>query len=505
MLNNNLPKILYNADQVRELDRLAISDYDVSGIMLMKRAGRASYNYLLDRWHDKAITIFCGAGNNAGDGYIVAALAKAQNFTVKVVFLSEPTKLTGDAMLAYEYAKKASVPMEAFSENVDVPEGVIIDALLGTGLKGVIRESYAKAITLINHSHFPVLAIDIPSGLSADTGSATDDVVHADATITFIGLKQGLFTGQGPDVCGDIIYDDLNIPKDVFNKINSSVRRMSFHDFSPWFSPRSQLSHKGHFGHVLVIGGDFGFGGAVAMAAEAALRVGAGLVGVATRAQHLSALLARRPELMVNGIEESTGLDKLLASASVLVVGPGLGQSDWSIELLQKAIASGLPMVIDADGLNLVATQKVALENKGKNRNPNWIMTPHPGEAARLLNTNTLEIQLDRFAAVKQLHEAFGCSVMLKGAGSLVCNQPDCISICDAGNPGMASGGMGDVLSGVIGGLIAQGLPLNEALEAGVCLHSTAADKAAISYERGLLATDLFDPLRQLVNAYQTS
>ncbi len=494
MTSAGLPKTLYNASQVRELDRLAIEERDIPGITLMKRAGRAAFNALVSRWPDEPITVFCGAGNNGGDGYIIAALAQQQHREVRVVHLVAPEKLKGDALLAYRYALDVGVTIVGFSDCVDLYQGVIVDAMLGTGLNGAVRQPYAQAIRLIDGCRLPVLAADIPSGLSADTGAALGEVVNADVTVTFIGLKRGLFTGRGPDVCGEVIYADLEVPQDIFPEIDSRVRRIGVADFAGWLGPRPRHSHKGNFGHVLVIGGDSGFGGAVAMAAEAALRVGAGLVSVATREQHVPALLGRRPELMVRAVDNGQDLEPLLESASVLVVGPGLGRSAWSEQLLQNAIDSGLPMVLDADGLNLVAAKGIAGQ-------PHWLMTPHPGEAARLLDTTTGEIQADRFAAVEALHNAFGCPVMLKGAGSLVFSPSDnTIGVCDAGNPGMATGGMGDVLSGIVGGLVAQGLPPGTALAAAVCLHSAAADRAGKKYERGLLATDLFSPLKKLVN-----
>lgn len=488
-----LPKPLYSTAQTRELDRLAIETRGIPGIQLMKRAGRVLYQALCQRWPEGPVTVFCGAGNNGGDGYIVAALAKQQRRDVHVVQVAAPGKLTGDALLACQHAMDVGVPMRS-STAEQLSEGVIVDAMLGTGLKGAAREDAARVIDAINRSGLPVVAADIPSGLLADTGSAPGQVVKAALTVTFIGLKQGLLTGRGPDVCGELIYDALGVPADIFPEVASRVQRITVDDFTYCFGPRARHSHKGDYGHVLVIGGDSGFGGAVAMAAEAALRVGAGLVSVATRQEHVPALLARRPELMVKAVRNGHDLEPLMAKATTLVVGPGLGQSAWSQQLLQKAMTSDLPMVLDADGLNLVAARGLA----GK---PSWIMTPHPGEAARLLGTDIGEIQADRFAALQALYDKYGCPVLLKGAGSLVMNaEKQTIAACHAGNPGMATGGMGDILSGVVGGLAAQGHDADTALAAGVCLHSAAADIASEDGERGLLATDLFGPLKRLVN-----
>ncbi len=492
----HLPVPLYTAQQVRELDRIAIQDWGIPGIKLMKRAGYAVFQQLISRWPGVPITVFCGAGNNGGDGYIVAALAAESRLSVSVVQVASADKLSGDARQAYEYAKQAGVVMRPFSECSNLDAGVVVDALLGTGLNGQVREPYAQAIRLINRSGLPVVAVDIPSGLSCDTGVPADPTVSAELTVTFIGLKQGLFTGEGRVFAGELVFSDLRVPQTLYQQLQPSGMRLELDELLVALPERRRDAHKGDFGHVLVVGGELGFGGAVAMAAEAALRTGAGLVTVATRPEHVSTLLSRRPELMVRGLTSGRQLQPLLNSATVLVIGPGLGQTPWSEQLLQQALATGLPTVLDADGLNL-------LNNERLNITPadNWVMTPHPGEAARLLGITTSEVQRDRFAAVRALHQKFHCPVLLKGAGSLVCTADDQpIIVCCGGNPGMASGGMGDVLSGIIGGLLAQGIPGEEALPLAVGLHAEAADRASVDGERGLLATDLFGPLRRLVN-----
>ena len=502
-MSQSLPTALYTAQQVRDLDQIAIQERGIPGIKLMKSAGRSVFDEINHRWPGSPITVFCGAGNNGGDGYIVAALALENRVPVQLIQLASPEKLTSDARTAYEYAVSAGVPMTPFSDCLDLHVGitvggVIVDSLLGTGLNGQVREPYTQAIRLINHSGLPVVAVDIPSGLSSDTGAALGVAIEADVTVTFIGLKQGLLTGRGSALCGELIYNDLSVPADIFDGVKHTATRLDRQDLMASFPSRHRDAHKGDFGHVLVIGGDEGYGGAVAMAAEAALRTGAGLVSVATRPEHVSAILARRPELMVKGVASGQELVPLLSSPTVLVVGPGLGQSPWSEQMLQQAASTGLPMVLDADALNIISGGRV-IPNPG---NANWVITPHPGEAARLLGITNAEVQADRFAAVRALHKIFNCVVVLKGAGSLVCTAGDQpVGVCTAGNPGMASGGMGDALSGIIGALLAQGLPSDIALPMGVCLHAEAADMAVASDgERGLLATDLFGPLRQLVN-----
>ncbi len=494
-----LPRNLYTAEQTRALDRTAIEDCGIAGIRLMKTAGRAVFEEIARHWPGAPLIVFCGAGNNGGDGYIVAALAAQRGLPVQLIQVASAEKLKGDARLAYQFAVDAGVAMKPFAECVDLNAGVIVDAILGTGFSGSLREPAAQAIRLINQSGLPVIAVDIPSGLSSDSGAA-EMAVKADLTCTFIGVKQGLLTGRGPAVCGEIIYSDLGVPEAIFGRQQASAEILDQNELMGSFPAREKDAHKGNFGHLMVIGGDSGFGGAAALAAEAALRTGAGLVSVATRPEHVSALLARLPEVMAKGVVSGQELEPLLSAPNLLVVGPGLGQSPWSEQMLQKALASGLPMVLDADALNLLAKGRIG---QGVDLQT-CVLTPHPGEAARLLEVSTAEVQSDRFRAVRALQEKFGCPVGLKGAGSLVCaKQGEPVGVCPAGNPGMASGGMGDVLSGVVGSLMAQGLQNALALKLAVCLHATAADIAAEkSGERGLIATDLMLPLQKLVNGF---
>ncbi|MGZ4998046.1 MAG: NAD(P)H-hydrate dehydratase, partial [Methylobacter sp.] len=365
---------------------------------------------------------------------------------------------------------------------------VLVDALLGTGLDRPVAGLYAEAIQAMNAHSAPVVAVDIPSGLNADTGNAMGCAVNAVCTVTFIGLKQGLFTGQAAEYCGEIYYAQLGVPDDVFAGLEATATRV----VKVPLPRRHRYAHKGNCGHVLIVGGELGYSGAAIMAGEAALRVGSGLVSIATRAEHTGLLNLNRPELMCHGVETSEHLSALLAKVDVVVVGPGLRQSDWAKALFHAAISAGKPTVVDADGLNLLAAAPTAKTY--------WILTPHPGEAARLLNCATAAIQHDRFAAALSLQANYGGVAVLKGAGTLIASEHQ-LAVSNTGNPGMASGGMGDVLSGVIAGLLAQGLSLRDAAQQGVYLHGLAADLAAEKDgERGLLASDLMPYLRQLVN-----
>ena len=488
---------LYTAAQSRKLDSIAIEEFGVPGIRLMHRAGRAAFDLLAATWPENPpLAIFCGTGNNGGDGYIVATLARNRGIPARVYQLGDPGKIGGDALRAREAALAAGVQVSSYPCSVDFDSVVIVDAMLGTGLTGEVRGDYVTAIEAINDSGRPVLAIDIPSGLCSDTGRRLGTAVLADATVTFIGMKQGLLTGAAPDYCGELRFADLEIPPAVYDRVPAASYRLDLDKELSRLPAVAATAHKGVFGHALVVGGDVGMAGAAIMAAEAAARSGAGLVSAATRSANLAGFNARRPEVMAHGVEARGELEALLARATAVAVGPGLGQGAWGEQLLQRVAETELPLVLDADALNLVAAG-LALEDPSRGR---WILTPHPGEAARLLDTDTAAVQADRFAAVREMQSRYGGVVVLKGAGTLVADSKS-IALCPYGNPGMASGGMGDVLSGILAALLAQGLSLRDAACLGVCLHGAAADRAAADGLRGLLATDLIPHLRQLIDA----
>jgi NAD(P)H-hydrate epimerase len=480
-------QFLHTAAQVREMDRVAIEERGTPGIVLMRKAAESCVEQIVAHYPElKDVSVFCGSGNNAGDGYIIAGILSDRQFAVQVIEVDDNRKLGPDATLAYEYCRSTAARFDV--STAEVSGELIVDALLGTGLEGPVRESFALAIQQINQSDKPVLAVDIPSGLCANTGSVLGSSVEADMTVTFIGKKRGLYTNEGPDHAGFVVFDSLGVPPGTGRKAASDIVSMLTLEKLP---NRRRNAYKNSHGHVLVIGGDHGLGGAIIMASEAALRVGAGLVSVATREEHSNALLARRPEVMVRGVDNSSDLAPLLERASVVVIGPGLGRSEWSRELLTAAIDTNLPLVIDADGLNIMAAEDLRAKNS--------VLTPHPGEAATLLGG--CDIQSDRFSALEKLQKMYGGVVLLKGVGTLISDGTN-VSLCPYGNPGMATAGMGDVLSGVIGGLIAQGLSSYDAATQGAVLHARAGDMAAEKGgERGLIATDLLPMIRELANA----
>ena len=504
MTRHPLPATLYTAAQTRELDRLAIEKAGIPGDILMTRAGEAAFVLLRDCWPQaRNIAVVCGSGNNGGDGYVVALLAAHAGLHPQVFASTPVASLKGDALTMAERVQAEGLPITDICDADDVDfasADVIVDGLLGTGLRGPVRPNLIPLIHAINRAGKPVLALDIPSGLSADSGAAPGDAVRADHTITFIGVKRGLLTGEGPALTGSLHFDALKVPEDIFDLVPADCRRPTLEAFHQHMPARRVTAHKGDFGHVLVVGGDYGYAGAAVLAAQAAARCGAGLVSLATRREHCALMLTRQPEIMVRGVDNADDLQALLERASVVVIGPGLGQGPWGRALLTRVLGSKLPRVLDADALNLVAGDGFVPVAAPQ------VLTPHPGEAGRLLGVATGAVQQDRFAAVRRLQKHYGGTVLLKGAGTLIASADMPMALNTSGNPGMATGGMGDVLSGVIGALLAQGLGAHDAARFGALIHGLAADQAACSEgERGLLASDLLGPLRRLVNGKATS
>ncbi|CAK0743444.1 ADP-dependent (S)-NAD(P)H-hydrate dehydratase / NAD(P)H-hydrate epimerase [Gammaproteobacteria bacterium] len=496
-----LPREIFSTDQVRQFDRLAIETHGISGEVLMERAGQAAYQLLRQRWPTvRRIVVVCGSGNNAGDGYVVARRARQEGCLAQVLSLGDLQRLQGDARRMADRYRETGGDILAFQGIV--PEAdLIVDAVLGIGLEREVTGRWAEAFQAMNHHPSPLLAIDIPSGLQADTGRILGEAVRATATITFIGLKPGLLTGEGPDCCGELFFDDLALPAVVYQNEPPVARRLLWDHQGRTFGWRRRTAHKGHFGHVLVVGGAPGLGGAARLAAEAAARVGAGLVSIATHPDHAPLLSLTRPELMSHGVPNGAALVPLLKRATAVAVGPGLGRGDWARELWPIVRDSGLPLVVDADALNLMA------EEDFHPVPPGWVLTPHPGEAARLLGQTAAAVQADRLSALRQLQRHWGGVTVLKGAGTLVAAQGQMtIGLYPGANPGLASGGMGDVLTGLVAGLMAQGWSAREAAETAVCLHGEAANRASQpGGERGLLALDLFPELRRLVNPQAAS
>ena len=497
--NNNsgqLPLRLYRAQQVQELDRIAIEEFNDPGISLMEHAGNAVFSALRLRWpRAKRIAVLCGIGNNGGDGFVVARLANHLGMRVVIYLMGDAENLKGDALTAFERLEGTHVEMHRYDGQPLDMFDIVVDAMLGTGLKGEVKGVWRLAIDAINiatDQSAAVVACDIPSGLHADTGCILGSAVKADLTVTFIGLKQGLFTASGPDCCGEIVFDNLQVPQEIYNGVEHSATLLSLNTLREQLKPRKPSTHKGQCGHVLIVGGNQGMSGAVRMSAEAAYRVGAGLVTVATHPKNANLVNLTRPELMSYGVSNASELKGILNGVDIVVIGPGLGKDRWAQSLFSAVLESNKPLIVDADALNLLSLDTM--------QRANWVLTPHPGEAAALLKSTSTEIQANRFQALQSLQENYRGIVVLKGCGTLIQDEGGQPSLCPYGNPGMASGGMGDVLTGIIGGLAAQGISLIDSAKLGVCVHAHAADVAAAGAPRGMLASDLFPHIRQLVN-----
>lgn len=481
----SLPQSLYRSDQVRDGERKIAADLGVKMYSLMEKAGAATFNLVKKRWPDaKRILVCCGGGNNGGDGYVIAKLALEAGLSPTVWSVVDPADLSGDAHFAWQKYVAAGGRITQAPGALDAYD-LIVDALLGTGLSRHLAGSFLEAVEAINAAACPVISVDLPSGLDADTGAVLGAAIDADCTVSVVALKQGLFTGRARAHCGVIIYDGLGIGTAFAATFSPSALRLDLAAAAMLEPERNAAAHKGIAGKVLCIGGQRGMGGAIILCGQAALRSGAGLVAVLTDPSHIPALLASQPELMTRWWEESQSMDALNAElhwADVIAIGPGLGKREWAQQLFCAAVQANKPMVVDADALNLLAQAPKYYDG--------WVLTPHPGEAAHLLGVSMAEIEHDRFFAVKEIQRRYGGVVVLKGAGTIVYDG-SIFAVVDAGNPGMASGGMGDVLTGVIAGCIAQTRSLSQSALFGSYLHSFAADHAAKQGVRGLVASDL--------------
>jgi NAD(P)H-hydrate epimerase len=493
----NRPTAIYSAAQVRALDAFEIEKRRVPGFTLMTRAAQAAINLLRARWPQaRRVAVVCGAGNNGGDGYVLARLAQEAGLETLVLAATPPDKLTGDARRAQEEWIAAGGRAHPFVADALSGSDVIVDALLGTGFHPPARAETLTVIHAINAARRPVLALDIPSGVDADSGAVHEEAVRAEITLSFVGYKSGLFLGAGAEHAGVVLLDDLGVVPPVQREFAPLMRRIDESEIALALPRRARDAHKGSSGRVLVIGGGPGMPGAARLAGAAALRVGAGLVTVAGAAENIAAVSGATPELIYLPVSSVTSLDEALAAATVVAIGPGLGTGDWSTRLWAQVLRARPPrVVVDADALNLLALDPARLP-------ADWIITPHPGEAARLLGVESAAVQADRLGAVRELHAKYGAVSVLKGAGTLVAGGGATaeVFICDRGNPGMATAGMGDVLTGVVAGLRAQVGDSAQAARVAVLVHALAGDSAAMRGQRGLIASDVIAELRGWVN-----
>ena len=486
---------LYSVEQVRAFDAHAISAQGVEGITLMTRAGEAALRVLREQWPAvRRVAIACGAGNNGGDGYVLGERARAAGLDAIVLALADPKLLRGDARRAADRYLAGGGRLQPWVPAALGGAELLVDALLGTGLREPPRADFAAAIVALNAAGLPILALDLPSGLDGDTGRAPGAVVQAAATVTFVARKQGLYLADGPRYAGRIFFDDLGVEPPAGLAEKPMLELLARPELARTLPPRARAAHKGDFGRVLIIGGGPGMAGAARLAGSAALRCGAGIVMVATTPENVAPIVAGRPELIVQAVRDADDLAPLLAMANVVAIGPGLGMGAWSRTMLDAAMAGVEPLVMDADALNLLAASDARPP-------PLSVLTPHPGEAARLLRTKTSDVQSDRLVALGRLVEQTGAVVVLKGAGTLVGAPGRLAAICANGNPGMAAPGMGDVLTGAIAAILAQRADPWLAARAGVLAHALAGDEVAMQGGgRGMLALEVADALRHWVN-----
>lgn len=483
-----LPQALYSAQMIRDAEVSFIDSGEASLIELIERAGQAAFQLLQQEQRLSGnITVFAGYGNNGADAYICATLLLEAGCDVKLYAVERAEPGEGIVHAKAAFIAAGGRLFEQVAAALDGAD-VVIDGLLGTGFHGQVSAPFADVISTINSHGGWTLSLDIPSGIEANTGTGAV-AVKADATLTFGAVKQGLMTGKARDCVGRLWFADIGLTPFL---PETSCFNIAHRQQDLGLPTRAKNSHKGSCGKVTVIGGDIGMAGAPRLAGESCLRAGAGLVVVVSRPQHLPIINAGRPELMFWGCElVDMEVYQRLGWADVLLIGPGLGKHDWGYNLLKATGLSDKPCVMDADALNLLS-----LEPQKQN---NWVLTPHSGEAARLLGISIEEVELDRFAAAYAIQKRYGGVVVLKGAGTLIHDGVHC-HVAPVGNPGLASGGSGDVLGGIIAALMAQGMSNMDAASAGVVVHGVAADMAAKEGERGMLACDLFPYIRLLVD-----
>ncbi len=482
------PRPIHTCQQSKDLDRLVIEEFGIPGFELMTRAGCGAFDILRRHWPKcRKIAVICGRGNNGGDGYILAAAAVQSGMQTLVYQTGQPNST--DANRARDSYIQLGGSERELGNDLDLSDcDLVVDALFGSGLTRDIEGSLRQIMERIRSSGKPVLALDIPSGLDGDTGAVRGIALKADVTTTFISTKLGLVSGEGKDYRGILELDTLNIPRAAYRKVPEAAAMIDFDSLAAHKLKRKADAHKGSAGRVLVIGGNETMEGAALMAGRAAYRAGAGLVSIASVAGCAELICASVPEIRGFPVENVEAIEPMLQECDVAGVGPGLGQDDWAVAMWNAARQSSVRLVVDADALNLLAGQP--------HRRSDWILTPHPGEAGRLLGISAREVQSDRIGAAHRIVDQYGGICVLKGAGTIIAGG-ERTWLCDQGNPGMATGGMGDVLTGVICAIWAQGLSAEEAASLGVWLHASAGDdSAAESGAIGMMATDLLPGIR---------
>lgn len=500
------------AEEIRELDRRAIEDLGIPGVVLMENAGTRVVRVMLERYPDlkkRRVLIVCGKGNNGGDGFVVARHLFNRGVEVRVTLLAEKHHLKGDAKLNFDIATKMNIPIVEITSNEQLPAfrnllpqaDILVDAILGTGLSDAVKGLYRHIIESINKSNKPTIAVDIPSGLSADTGVVYGSCIQADVTVTFAIPKRGLILYPAADYVGDLEVVDIGIPRYLVEDSEIKVHVLEAADMQRSFRNRPPNTHKGTYGHVLVIAGSPGKAGAALMAGRSALRTGSGLVTLAIpknlrvhlEIPTLEVMTASLPETVKGtvSIDAYDEIMKLTHDKRVLALGPGLSTHPSTVELVYRLIRTvEIPMVIDADGINAVAlNSEVLLEAKAP-----IVLTPHPGEMARLVPNNP--IQNNRIPVARETAQKYNVYIALKGARTIIASPDGNVFVNPTGNPGMATAGSGDVLTGIIAGLISQNVIPIEATKTGVFLHGFAGDMVAEEKgDYGTIAGDILEAI----------
>ncbi len=479
---------LYSTDKTKQIDQLAAQYLGVNSFELMQLAGAAVYQHIKQYQH---ILVITGPGNNGGDGFVIAELARKQGQVVSLMTLRSVSELSGDARLAAKLYQGKVFDLGDFSLVKNTAFEVVVDAMFGTGLTRTIDAPYKDVIYWLNRLKQKVIAVDIPSGLNGDTGQIEGVAVKATETISILAQNRGLYTNDGRDCCGNVSYETLQVPSEVYQSINHCGELLQKSMLSKLTS-RPHNSHKGQFGDVLAAGGQKGMLGAVLLAAKASLKSGAGSVTVVTEASHADSVALYLPELMSQpyGREDyGAGLLQLSVDKTntlkVLLCGMGLGRSQWSKQLFKSCLKSELPLVLDADGLNLLASVASIPDNLK-------VITPHPKEAATLLKISVDDVQNNRWYAVKLLAQKYQCIAVLKGSGTLV-SDGSFNWCCPYGNANLATAGSGDVLAGMVAGFMAQGFGAKEAAQMSVLWHAICGEYS--EYGLTMTASDLLNTL----------
>lgn len=504
---------LCSASEMMEIDRQAIKGYGIPGVVLMENAGRGCCRLFSKFFSDLfpgPVVVLAGKGNNGGDGYVMARILRDAGWHVATIILAEESAITGDAGVMLNILRSLEGPVSSVVDAVHLEQEivvhnpkVIIDAIFGTGLSSQVRGLYAEAIRCVNKSPAKVFSVDIPSGVDGSNGRICGLAIQADMTATFGYAKIGHASQPGETFAGQLEVVDIGIPQAASASLASQVQMIDFDVAKGLLPVRSPLGHKGNFGHLLVVAGSSGKTGAAALAGNASVRSGCGLVTVATPAAVHDIIEVKLTEAMSYPLPDEGGflaldslshIETLLAERQALAVGPGLGVSD-NLKLLIGRLVSecDLPMVIDADGLNLLCGQLDCIKHKPDRQ---IVLTPHPGEMARLTGLTVQDIQADRFEISRKFSKESGAVILLKGARTVVAAPDGRVNINSSGNEGLASGGSGDVLTGLVGGLLAQGLDAFTAASLGAWLHGRSAEIAAVTFgTAGMAATDLLPQL----------